>query len=175
MVLDVRDLAGHPGASRQVRLREPLPGLATSLAEVPAERPLALDLLLESVVEGILASGVVRAPAALRCARCLTEFEAEVSVEVRELFAPDLDAEEADGYPLGDDELDLAPMVRDAVVLSLPFSPLCRPGCAGLCARCGGNRNLEECSCGPDIDPRWAALERLLQIDDGPDGGPATT
>jgi uncharacterized protein len=51
--------------------------------------------------------------------------------------------------------------VRDAVVLEMPFSPLCRPDCLGLCARCGGDRNLGECSCGPEVDPRWGALDDI--------------
>jgi uncharacterized protein len=54
-------------------------------------------------------------------------------------------------------------MVRDAVGLELPFSPLCTPDCLGLCERCGGDRNLGECSCAPQVDHRWAPLEGLLE------------
>jgi uncharacterized protein len=50
-------------------------------------------------------------------------------------------------------------MVRDAIGLQLPFAPLCRPDCAGLCERCGGDRNLGECSCEEQIDARWAPLQ----------------
>jgi uncharacterized protein len=53
-------------------------------------------------------------------------------------------------------------MVRDAVVLEMPFSPLCRPDCLGLCEVCGGDRNLGECPGHETTDPRWAALEVLL-------------
>jgi DUF177 domain-containing protein len=53
------------------------------------------------------------------------------------------------------------------VVLSMPFSPLCRLDCLGLCPRCGGDRNLAECMCGPEVDPRWAPLAGLeLPLDD---------
>ena len=54
--------------------------------------------------------------------------------------------------------IDIEPMLRDAVVLTMPFSPRCRPDCKGLCPRCGGDRNLGECACTPDTDPRWDAL-----------------
>src|SRR5438046_538495 len=38
----------------------------------------------------------------------------------------------------------------------MPFAPLCKPECLGLCPRCGGDRNLGECT-GPDEeDPRWS-------------------
>jgi uncharacterized protein len=158
--VDVRDLVGQPGASRHVRVAEPVEGLATELARVPTERPVRVEVLLESVVEGILVSGPVSGEMAFRCARCLKSFTDEFTVEVSELFAAGA-RDDAEAYPLGEGTIDLEPMVRDAVVLSMPFSPLCRPDCLGLCERCGGDRNLGECTCGPEVDPRWAALEQL--------------
>ncbi len=159
--VDVRDLVGRPGATREVHLAEQVEGLTSPLAEVPPGEAVEVDLLLESIVEGVFASGQVLGPLTLRCARCLTEFRGEVSVRVRELFARGADPDD-DRYPLADDVIDLEPMVRDAVVLQLPFSPLCRPDCQGLCSRCGGDHNRGQCSCGPEVDPRWAGLEALL-------------
>jgi uncharacterized protein len=159
--IDVRDLLDSPGASRRVRRKGSLEGLATELAEVPAEAPVRLDLLLESVVEGVFVSGPVAGEMRYRCARCLRGFSEEFSVEVAELFAHDREPDDEETYPIGEGAIDLEPMVRDAVILSMPFAPLCTPGCLGLCERCGGDRNLGECSCGPPIDPRWAALSSL--------------
>lgn len=156
--IDVRDLLGRPGSSREVVLSERVEGLATELAEVPEEQPVRIEVLLESVVEGILVTGPVSGTAAFRCARCLRPFTGRFRVEVAELFVPEADD---DGYPMGDGEIDLEPMVRDAVLLAMPFSPLCAPDCLGLCERCGGDRNLGECSCPPAVDPRWSALEGL--------------
>jgi uncharacterized protein len=156
--VDVRDLLGRPGSSREVHLADLVDGLATELAEVPA--PVRIDVLMESVVEGILVSGPVSGRMAFRCARCLKTFSQGFTVEVTELFAPTPDEDE-EAYPLGEGTIDLEPMVRDAVVLSMPFSPLCREDCLGLCERCGGDRNLGECVCPPAADPRWAALDDL--------------
>lgn len=161
--LDVRDLLERPGTSRRLRLREAIPGMRTELAAVPDEEPVAMDLLLEGVVEGVYVTGPVEGTLRLSCARCLRPVEQPFRIEVAELFTREPD-EESD-YALGDAELDLEPMVRDAVVLAMPFSPLCRPDCLGLCERCGGDRNLGECSCGPRTDPRWAALDQL-DLDD---------
>jgi uncharacterized protein len=161
--LDVRDLLGQPGTARQVHVRGTLEDLGTELAGVPADRPLEADLLLESIVEGILVSGRVRATMQLRCARCLKDFEAPLEVEVSELFvtAPDPDG---DQYPL-DPEGSLEPeqMVRDTVGIELPFSPLHSPDCLGLCPVCGGDRNLGEClGDHPQTDTRWAGLDAVL-------------
>jgi uncharacterized protein len=158
--MDVRDLLERPGSSREVRVAEPIEGLTTELARVPPADPVDADLLLEHVVEGILVSGPLTGRMSFHCARCLKEFSREFRVEVHELFTPEA-TETDDEYPVADGTIDLEPMVRDAVVLSMPFSPLCRPDCLGLCERCGGDRNLGECSCGPDADPRWSVLDEL--------------
>jgi uncharacterized protein len=157
LVIDVRDLIEHPGASRSVRVSEPIPGLGTELASVPEDRRVEAVLLFESVVEGVLVSGPVTGAMVLSCARCLKRSRSDFRLDVQELFSPsatDLD----DEYPLGDGSVDLEPMIRDAVLLSMPFAPLCRTDCQGLCERCGGDRNLGECTCEPEMDPRWQPL-----------------
>ena len=162
--VDVRDLLEEPGASRRVTLERTFDNMGTELARVPPESPVRIEVLLESVVEGIQASGPLSGRIAYRCARCLKDFSDDFRFEVNELFAPD-PAEEGDQYPIAEGRIDLEPMVRDTVVLAMLFSPLCRRDCLGLCERCGGDRNFGECSCRPATDPRWAALEGL-QLDD---------
>jgi uncharacterized protein len=159
--IDDRDLVDQPGSSKHVRVDEPVEGLRTELASVPDDERLAGDLLLESVVEGIVVRGSVGGRMRLRCARCLKEFDREFDVRMDELYPREPGPD--DDYVLADDlMLDPEPMVRDAVVLEMPFAPVCRPDCLGLCERCGGDRNLGECTCGPAVDPRWAGLEVLL-------------
>ncbi len=170
--LDVRDLVGQPGATRHVRVDEPVEGLRTELARVPDDLPLDAELLLESVVEGILASGEVSGTYALTCARCLTPVEQPFRLPVQELFAADPLLADADGYPIAEGQIDLEPMIRDAVVLAMPYAPLCRPDCLGICERCGGNRNDGECTCAPEVDERWAPLATLVLPDDAADRFP---
>lgn len=164
--LDVRDLLEHPGSSRKVHVAKEFEDLGTELVRVPADAPVRLDILLESVVEGILVSGPVSGRMTMSCARCLRPFTQEFEFDVTELYAPGAKIED-DEYPLAEDgAIDLEPLVRDTVLLAMPFSPLCRPDCKGLCERCGGDRNLGECSCPPPTDARWAGLSDLnLDID----------
>ena len=65
------------------------------------------------------------------------------------------------------DVLDLEPALRDAVVLALPLSPLCRPDCLGLCTTCGENLNDNPDHEHEEVDPRWAALADLATKDSG--------
>ena len=160
--IDVSDLVGHPGASRRIHVAEAVEGMATELARIPEGAAVSADLLVESVVEGVLLSGPVAGTMELSCARCLAPFGAPFALEVQELFAANLDPGEDDQYPLAPEgTIDLEPMIRDTVVLAMPYAPLCAEDCRGLCSRCGGDLNQGQCTCGSEVDPRWSALQDL--------------
>ncbi|MGE3288821.1 MAG: DUF177 domain-containing protein [Pseudonocardia sp.] len=140
------------------------PPLGIGVIGVPAGAPVELEVRLESVSEGVYVSGTVAAPLAGECARCLDPVTDSVDADLGELFAyPDSITDEttdADELPrVVDEQVDVEQVVRDAIVLALPLSPLCAPDCAGLCPECGERR----ADLGPDhghetLDPRWAAL-----------------
>ena len=133
--------------------------LACSGSAVPDGAEVEADVVLESVVGGVAVAGTVRATWVGTCRRCLEPTTDTLVVPVREHFTEGGDGEET--YPLHDGEVDLEPMVRDAVLLELPQAPLCRPECLGLCPWCGVNRNEESCTCQPPPQDRWAALDVL--------------
>ncbi len=162
--IEVRDLLERPGSSRSARVDEAVPGLRTELADVPEDTPIRGQLMLESVELGIYVSGSVAGRFAMRCARCLKGFARPFDVRMSELYAREPGPE--DDYALTPElTLDPEPMVRDAVVLEMPFSPLCRPDCLGLCEICGGDRNLGGCPGHQVTDPRWAQLEAWLETE----------
>ena len=169
--IDVRDLLERPGSSKTVHVDERVADLRTELVEVPSDAPVQGDLTLESVVEGIYLHGSVRGVMRMRCARCLKEFDTPFDVALAELVSREPDEE--DDYRLEpDDTLDPEPILRDAVVLEMPFSPLHSPDCLGLCPICGGDRNLGECPGHEQVDPRWSALDGLVlpEVDEAEPG-----
>ena len=123
-----------------------------------------IDVRLESVHEGILVSGTADSEYSGECGRCLTAISAPVEVEFQERFASP-GVEETD-FELQDDHVDLETLVRDAIVLSLPFQPVCQPDCPGLDPNTG--ERLTE-SAGAEspapIDPRWSALRQITDQD----------
>ena len=163
--VSVAEILGHPGEYRDIRLDRPISGVRTPLARV-TEAPVHAELRAESVVEGILVTGTVRAGTTLSCSRCLDEFPSEVGLELCELFAgpghePSVEDE---AYRIEGDEVDLEPMLRDALTLALPLHPLCRAECPGLCARCGRRLDVGSCDCfQEETDPRWAELDALRE------------
>jgi uncharacterized protein len=166
LVIDTRELGRRPGSMRRVQRAVPAPEyLGIDMIRVPTGAELDLDLRLESVMEGVLVSGRVTAPLVGECGRCLEPVTSTVEVELQELYAyPESEAGEEDEVSrLVGDLIDLTSTLRDAVVLALPLSPLCRDDCPGLCAECGAR--LADIDCGHSqapVDPRWAALTEVL-------------
>lgn len=154
--------------------------LGTDVIAVPAGSPVELELRLESVLEGVLVSGSVSATATGACVRCLEPATYPVEVTLQELFAyperaahhHEVDAEsvEDDERELVDDLIDLEPSLRDAVVPALPFQPVCRVDCPGLCSECGALLADDPDHHHDTLDPRWASLSGLLG-----EPGPGTT
>src|SRR2546422_132133 len=69
----------------------------------------------------------------------------------------------AEDYYYQDDVVVLDDLVRQEVILAVPFSPQCRADCRGLCPQCGQDLNVGACACAPPPDPRWAALREYLK------------
>jgi len=98
------------------------------------------------------------------CRRCLVPVTTEVAAEIGALFSQDQDArDDPEAYPMARDatHIDLAPAVREELVLSVPKFLLCREDCRGLCPRCGKDLNAGPCDCPPATDSRWRGLEAL--------------
>ena len=178
LVLDIRELGRRPGSQRKVTRTVSAPaGLGIEVLRVPEGSQVDIDLRLEAVMEGVLLTGTATAALEGECVRCLEPIEDEVHVTLQELFvyadqhdkAVEHDDRDLDDETslLEDDLLDLERLLRDAVVLALPFQPLCMDDCPGLCTECGARLaddpgHAHEAA----IDPRWAGLQQLQQGDD---------
>jgi uncharacterized protein len=184
--------------SARSQLTYPLAGL---LAEPPGSRrdhafegiPLDLgeDLELAAPISGrvrfsrtnrgLLVTGTVDAALALECSRCLRPIDLPLRLSLDEEVLPAIDL--ATGKPLDQTiepevvrltdhhELELEPMIREAVLLAEPIAPVCRPDCPGLCAVCGealddGPHDHDE----SPLDPRLEAL-RAFRVDAGSETG----
>lgn len=163
LVVDTHELTRSPGSIKAVQRTVPAPAdLRVQLIGVPQDAEISLDLTLEAVVEGVLVTGRVEAPLEGECARCLAPVHEHGRYEITELYNyPGRDAEDDELF-LDGELLDLEPALRDAIVLDLPFTPLCRPDCAGLCPVCGARLNDDPEHSHPEqVDPRWSGLGQL--------------
>jgi uncharacterized protein len=173
LTVNIARLRRHAGAAFSLQDTVITPSrIGLELIAIERGAPLDLDLRVESVTEGVLVTGTVAGPTTGECARCLATIAGRVEVTLTELFAypdsaTDATTDEDEVGRVVDDTVDLEQSIIDAVGLELPFSPLCRADCPGLCPECGVPLATAEAGHHHDqIDPRWAKLTGMLRSDD---------
>lgn len=131
-----------------------LPELVQGVDTYTFEHPLTWEVTISNTGGALLVTGIVTADAVTSCVRCLEPAEYRLEGEVEGYYLiPDSDVElteeEKEEYELlGEDHIiDLPPLLVAALSLELPHTPLCDDDCKGLCAGCGANLNVEECTC----------------------------
>src|SRR6266545_2694447 len=136
-----------------------------------------LDLYAEG--ENVFARGHLSGWIEVACSRCVGVVRVEVEEPLQITFMPaarmpdaaaesesddsaeegeaefDPDADDIDLYPYHGQEVDLEPLLRERIILAVPFAPLCSESCQGLCPSCGIDRNSGSCTCEAPADPRW--------------------
>ena len=168
LVIDTRELGRRPGSMRRLARSVPAPAdLDIGVIGIPEESDVELEIRLEAVMEGVLVSGTARGRMTGECVRCLDRLERELEVGFQELYVyPDIEARRPDDddelYRLEGDLVALESALRDAVVLALPLQPVCREDCPGLCPDCGERLEHDPDHTQESADPRWAALQGLL-------------
>ena len=127
----------------------------------------------------VFAAGEFTGEVTVACGRCVSPVKLPIQETLRVTFMPsselpadeESDDDEDEGAEVGEDDLDvfpydgesvdLEPLFREQFVLAVPFAPLCREDCKGLCAQCGIDKNTGTCSCEAPLDPRLAGLQRI--------------
>lgn len=161
-VVNVRDIVNRPGEQRAKEFTIAAPEhFGEGLAVVPQGREVHVEVRLESVHEGILATGRVETVADAQSARTLAEFELPVEVEFQELFA--YPSEVPSDYEVQGDHVDLEPVVRDAVVLFLPFQPEIAGETENIELGEGITLVFADEQAEAPVDERWAALAHLRE------------
>jgi len=133
-----------------------IPAQDLGLSLVFSGQKVGLALRLEQVDTSILARGSIAATAHLSCSRCLEEFDLPLKADFTFQFLPSLETkDDVDAADAGDgciafqgEEIPLGEQLRQELELGLPFRPICKEDCQGLCEGCGADLNQEPCSCG---------------------------
>jgi uncharacterized protein len=118
-----------------------------------SEKGLQMEGRLEPAGNGYLLRGTLRGEFSVACARCLepanVPIDAPIAVSFVEREAGDQEDDELqdDVIPFEHGIVDIGPSIREEILLGVPMSPVCRPDCAGICPKCGCNRNLTPCDC----------------------------
>jgi len=149
------------GFSREIRFSGEQVGVA---ADLMLER-LSGEAQLTRIPPGILVEGTIDTTRDMQCVRCLAAYARQAEVGISELYTypPEPEAE----WTIDDDcVLNLAPLLREQLLVEEPIQALCSPDCNGLCPACGEDWNLDGCACPCESgDARFAVLRELLGAD----------
>jgi uncharacterized protein len=177
-ILNTHDLPRRAGEMKEYQIDIPAHvRIGVPLIAVPEGDLVELDVRLESVTEGVLASADIYAIAHGECIRCLDPVEVVIDRKIQELYRyeptnekgrkkrrddEDVDLEGEEELQMEGDLMDLEIPVIDAIILTLPVNPLCSEECLGLCPDCGEKwENLPEGHAHEVIDARWSGLDGL--------------
>ncbi|HEX9582565.1 MAG TPA: DUF177 domain-containing protein [Gemmatimonadales bacterium] len=152
--------------------RGPVETTASLSPDDPAVRAAGIELAEPARVSGRLSAAGpgqyywaarLKARVATSCRRCLRDVAVAVEAPIATLFTDDAGSEDPSArvIPARATTLDLSEPIREELILAVPEFVVCRDDCRGLCARCGKDLNVGPCSCAPEPDGRWAALEAL--------------
>lgn len=174
-ILNTHDLPRRAGEMKEYQLDIPAHArIGIPLIAVPEGDLVELDIRLESVAQGVLASAEIYAVAHGECIRCLDPVEVVIDRKIQELYRyeptnekgrkkrrddEDVDLEGEEELQMDGDLMDLEIPVIDAIILTLPVNPLCSDECLGLCPDCGEKwEKLPEGHAHEVVDARWSGL-----------------
>ena len=173
MKLNVHDIED---GGKQLVFDEPTEGLNDLLVHGEVhdfDFPAAVAVRLEYYRAGheLFFQGHISSNVVGHCGRCLEEYAFPLETDFNVVLVPkaetpapeaELSDDELDLSVYEGDEIDLAPLLREQIILALPTRPLCNEGCKGLCPGCGVNLNVEHCRCAAAVgDPRLAVLRNI--------------
>jgi DUF177 domain-containing protein len=167
-------LAEPPGSERRYEVHGvtiPLPD------QLRLAGPIEGRLRIERTNRGVIVDGDLDTAIEGSCSRCLRDIEVPISVHLAEEALPSVEL--ANGQPLDvsaepdvarlntHHELELGPIVADAISLAEPIAPLCEAACPGLCPTCGERLGPDhEAHKEVELDPRLAVLQAFRVDDD---------
>ncbi|WP_135547067.1 YceD family protein [Paenibacillus cymbidii] len=162
MQLNIKELTAKE-RQMAISMRVDLSNMLAGHQDVTGSGPLDVKLEARGVSGIARIDGELKLPLQLLCSRCLTPLEEELVIPFHERFTQQAELvreeDEENTHIVADAKVELTPYLEEAVWLALPYAPVCREDCLGLCPDCGTNRNERPCACHEQKrDPRLAGL-----------------
>ena len=163
MLLDVRPLLRTPGKRLDFQFELDLSDVEFA-GRYPVSRPVAVEGEIRNSADVLSLDMTLQSTLDAVCDRCGKEFLLDKEVPYSCMLSEELQNEDnIEIVLLEDGKVDVGDLARTAFILEMDIQTLCSEDCKGLCARCGADLNLGPCSCKKEIDPRLAALAKLLE------------
>ena len=164
MLLGLSDIIHSPGASLSFSERVDLSDLLFGTC-YPVSEPVVIEGAVRNTADVLVMKGRITTCIHGVCDRCASDFTQDIDIPVDVVLVQELSNEENEDewvFPLEAESADLEDITRTVFVLNMDSKLLCKPDCKGICCRCGKNLNDGPCDCRKEPDPRFAALQQLL-------------
>ena len=164
MLLDLSKIIDCPGATASFSVSLDLSDLQFGSC-YPLQAPITASGTVRNTAGVLMMTGDIDAHMTPVCDRCATEYEEDITLPLDVVLVTefaDEDHEDERTFPLEGNNADLDEIIRTVFILNMDTKFLCSDDCLGLCCGCGVNLNREACRCKKEIDPRFAALQQLL-------------
>ena len=164
MLLDLSKIIDCPGASASFSVSLDLSDLQFGSC-YPLKTPITASGSVRNTAGVMMMTGSIAAHLNALCDRCASEYEEDIELPLDVVLVTELadeDHEDEGIFPLEGNNADLDEIIRTVFILNMDTKFVCSEDCKGLCFRCGKNLNLGPCDCKKEIDPRFAALQQLL-------------
>ena len=163
MLIDVRPLPRTPGKRLDFQFELDLSDVEFA-GRYPISRPVVVEGEIRNTADVLSLDMTARSTLDAVCDRCGKEFLQEKEVSFSCVLSEELQNEDnLEIVLLEEGKVDAADLARTAFILEMDTKTLCSEDCKGLCPRCGADLNLGPCSCKKEVDPRLAALAKLLE------------
>ncbi|MCL6635690.1 MAG: DUF177 domain-containing protein [Peptococcaceae bacterium] len=162
--MDVSRLKRSAGDSAFYQLTGEIPPIEDGGEKLYFTGPVRASFTVTNTGEMLRVEGTAAGELRLSCSRCLEPFTFPFEVALEENYIYSTGEAPGEAVPFTGDFLDVTPEVQKGIIMALPMKALCREDCPGLCPGCGRRLAEGTCGCaGEDIDPRLAALKKLLE------------
>ena len=163
MLLDVDPILHTPGKSLEFRFELDLSDVEFA-GRYPVSRPVSVTGQVRNTADVLELEMYAQSELDAMCDRCGKEFDQDKKISYDCVLSDEIqDESNVDIIPLENDTVDVDDLARTAFILEMDTKTLCSEDCKGLCSRCGADLNLGPCSCKKEVDPRLAALAKLLE------------
>ena len=165
MLLGLSEIIDRPGESVSFSTSVDLSDLCYGVSH-PVSEPVKAEGTVRNTAGVLMMKGEISTTIHATCDRCARDFDRDISYPIDVILVTELSNEENEDewvFPLEGDSADLDDIVRTVFVLNLDSKLLCKEDCKGICHRCGKNLNDGPCNCQKELDPRFAALQQLLE------------
>lgn len=164
MIIQFLDLISAKNRKKEVNITYELAPLYFDGEKIEAIEDVNVIGNITSVGDVLTLRASIKTKLKLHCSRCLEAFIYPIDIDIEERFTNNNELQNDEEIIFVDsDTLDIAKIVENIIISTLPIKRLCTDNCKGLCCQCGKNLNEGACHCETnDVDLRLAKLQELF-------------